>query len=86
MVCDVYFCLRRKGVGDLGRKWLDVGDERIEKNIVQVCFCEGVMLSTACDVCLRRSVCCINRRLGCTRWCVMWSCFERRGWRHGAKG
>ena len=46
-------------IGDLGRNWLDAGDERIEKNIVQVCFCEGVMLSTACDVCLRKSVCCI---------------------------
>ena len=60
MVCDVHLCLRRKGLGDLGRNWLDAGDERIEKNIVQVCFCEGVMLSTACDVCLRRSGCCIN--------------------------
>ena len=50
MVCDVHLCLRRKGLGDLGRNWLDAGDERIEKNIVQVCFCEGVMLSTACDV------------------------------------
>ena len=47
MVCDVHLCLRRKGLGDLGRNWLDAGDERIEKNIVQVCFCEGVMLSTA---------------------------------------
>ncbi len=28
----------------MGRNWLDAGDERIEKNIVQVCFCEGVML------------------------------------------
>ena len=55
MVCDVYLGLSREGVGDLGRNWLDAGDERIEKNIVQVCFCEGVMLSTACDVCLRRS-------------------------------
>ena len=41
MVCDVHLCLRRKGLGDLGRNWLDAGDERIEKNIVQVCFCEG---------------------------------------------
>ena len=49
MVCNVFFCLVRKGVGDLGRKWLDAGDERIEKNIVQVCFYEGLMLSTACD-------------------------------------
>ena len=54
MVCDVYLGLSREGVGDLGRNWLDAGDERIEKNIVQVYFCEGVMLSTACDVCLRR--------------------------------
>ena len=38
MVCDVHLCLRRKGLGDLGRNWLDAGDERIEKNIVQVCF------------------------------------------------
>ena len=60
MVCDVYLGLSREGVGDLGRNWLDAGDERIEKNIVQVCFCEGLMLSTAWDVCLRRSGCCIN--------------------------
>ena len=38
MVCDVYLGLSREGVGDLGRNWLDAGDERIEKNIVQVCF------------------------------------------------
>ena len=60
MVCDVYLGFSREGGGDLGRNWLDAGDERIEKNIVQVCFCEGVMLSTACDVCLSRSGCYIN--------------------------
>ena len=38
MVCDVYLGLSCEGVGDLGRNWLDAGDERIEKNIVQVCF------------------------------------------------
>ena len=43
-----------RGWATCGEKWLDGRDERIEKNIVQVCFCEGVMLSTACDVCLRR--------------------------------
>ena len=30
--------MRCEGLGDLGRNWLDAGDERIEKNIVQVCF------------------------------------------------
>ena len=60
MVCDVYLGLSREGVGDLGRNWLDAGDEGIEKNSVQACFWEGVMLCIACDVCLRKSVCCIN--------------------------
>ena len=60
MVCDVYLGLSCEGVGDLGRNWLDAGDEGIEKNSVEACSWEGVMLWVACDVCLRKSVCCIN--------------------------
>ena len=42
------------------RKWLDARSELIEKIIVQVCVCEGLMLSPVLDVYARLNGCSMN--------------------------